>query len=422
MASVAIVLRRVSDQARFGIRSLLNRLGAMVFGGMGVFGAYVVRTVLHAFLLVLLSLTGVIWITQALRGIDLMTSQGQTILIFLGISSLAIPLLALLIAPIAFVIAVAHTLNKLATDSEIIVMNAAGMSPLRLLRPFLYAAAIVSILLAFLSLYLAPESLRSLRQWRAQISADVLANVVQPGQFIELGKLTLRVRERRPGGVLVGVFVDDQRNPAERIDISADHGTVRKTANGTFLILEDGNLQRLEAGKRDPAIVAFKSYAFDLSQFSNSGGDVSYTASEQFTSELISPAPGDPHFRSTRGQMRVELHNRIVAPLYAFVFALMGFAFLGLPRTTRQGRSFAIVSLILAVLAVRIGGFACSAVAPTMPAAIYLQYVLLAVIAAVCLKLIAGAVVIDAPAKPAELFASFWNRLSRRPRQADSAG
>jgi len=37
---------------------------------------------------VLVSLTGVIWITQALRGIDLMTSQGQTIITFLGVTSL----------------------------------------------------------------------------------------------------------------------------------------------------------------------------------------------------------------------------------------------------------------------------------------------------------------------------------------------
>jgi Lipopolysaccharide export system permease LptF/LptG len=33
-------------------------------------------------------------------------------------------------------IAISHTLNKLATDSEIIVMNAAGFSPFRLFRPF----------------------------------------------------------------------------------------------------------------------------------------------------------------------------------------------------------------------------------------------------------------------------------------------
>ena len=106
---------------------------------MGSIDKYIFRTTLASFALVLVSLTGVIWITQALRGIDLMTSQGQTILTFLGVTSLVIPALVLIISPIALMIAISHTLNKLATNSEIIVMNAAGFSPFRLFRPFFYA-------------------------------------------------------------------------------------------------------------------------------------------------------------------------------------------------------------------------------------------------------------------------------------------
>ena len=119
---------------------------------MSAIDGYIVRATLLAFLLIVVSLTGVIWITQALRGIDLMTGQGQSILVFLGVTGLAIPLLAMVIAPIALLIAVMHTLNRLATDSEIIVMNAAGLSPGRFVRPFLYATCVVSLLVAFLSL------------------------------------------------------------------------------------------------------------------------------------------------------------------------------------------------------------------------------------------------------------------------------
>src|SRR5712671_5519792 len=86
-------------------------------GTMGSIDKYIFRTTLASFALVLVSLTGVIWITQALRGIDLMTSQGQTIITFLGVTSLVIPALVLIISPIALMIAISHTLNKLATDS-----------------------------------------------------------------------------------------------------------------------------------------------------------------------------------------------------------------------------------------------------------------------------------------------------------------
>ncbi len=74
---------------------------------MGSIGRYIFRTTFGAFLLVLLSLTSVIWITQALRDIDLMTNQGQSILVFVAITGLIIPLLILVIAPVALVIAAA---------------------------------------------------------------------------------------------------------------------------------------------------------------------------------------------------------------------------------------------------------------------------------------------------------------------------
>jgi lipopolysaccharide export LptBFGC system permease protein LptF len=68
---------------------------------MGSIDRHIFRTTLASFALVLVSLTGAIWIAQALRGIDLLT--------------------------IALMIAISHTLNKLATDSESIVMNGPGL-------------------------------------------------------------------------------------------------------------------------------------------------------------------------------------------------------------------------------------------------------------------------------------------------------
>src|SRR4029078_698044 len=124
---------------------------------MGSIDRYIFRTTLASFALVLISLTGVIWITQALRGIDLMTSQGQTIITFLGITSLVIPALVLVIAPIAVMIAISHTLNQLATDPEIMVVSAAGFSPYRLFRPFFCATCVVAALATFIGAYLAPD-------------------------------------------------------------------------------------------------------------------------------------------------------------------------------------------------------------------------------------------------------------------------
>ncbi len=365
---------------------------------MSAIDRYIVRTTLLAFLLIVVSLTGVIWITQALRGIDLMTGQGQSILVFLGVTGLAIPLLAMIISPIALLIAVMHTLNRLATDSEIIVMNAAGLSPGRLLRPFLFATCVVSLLVAFLSLYLAPECMRALRRWQTEIGADVLTNILRPGEFQKLGPLTIRIQGRQPGGLLVGIFIDDQRNPSERIDILADRGTVQKNERGSFLILQDGNLQRFETGKREPALVAFASYAFDLSQFSNAVQSVTYGPRERSMGDLISPPPDDPVFKRIPGEFRSELHDRIFAPIYPFVFVLMAFAILGAPRTTRQNRNFAIGVLVVGILVLRIAGFGLSTMSTSQPAAVFVQYFMLAAVSVGSVWMIMRGVIIDAPA------------------------
>jgi lipopolysaccharide export system permease protein len=364
---------------------------------MGSIDRYIFRTTLASFAMVLVSLTGVIWITQALRGIDLMTSQGQTILTFLGITSLVIPSLIGVIAPIALMVAVAHTLNKLATDSEIIVMNAAGFSPFRLFRPFVYATCVVAVLVTFIAAYLAPDGLRRIKQWDAEITADVLANILQPGRFAQLDQnLTIRIRERKPGGELAGILIDDRRDPQERITIIAETGTVMKNGDGSFLVLHNGNLERFETGKRDPALVAFGRYAFDMSKFSQ-GHDVSLGIRERYLWELLSPPDDDPIYKQVPGQFRQELHDRFLAPIYPFAFAALTFAFLGAPRTTRQSRNFSIMSAILAVFGVRMAGFACSVMTVKSPAAAAVQYLMLAATTGLGVWLIIGGIVVEPP-------------------------
>jgi len=366
---------------------------------MGSIDKYIFRTTLLSFTIVLVSLTGLIWITQALRKIDLMTGEGQTILTFLGVSSLIIPGLIQVIAPIALMGAISHTLNKLATDSEIIVMNAAGLSPLRLFRPFFYATVVVAILEAFVSAYLAPDGMRRLAQWETEITADVLANVLQPGRFAQLDQnLTMRIRERQPGGLLVGIFVDDRRDSQQRVSIVADHGTVMKNESGSFLVLQDGNLERFEIGKRDPALVAFDRYAFDMSQFSNRGHDVTLGMHERYLWELLAPAADDPVYKQTPGQFRAELHERFVAPLYPFAFAALTFAFLGAPRTTRQSRNFSMAGSLFAVFGLRMAGFACSVVTAASPLAALVQYLMLAAAIGTGLWMIVAGVVVEPPA------------------------
>ena len=229
------------------------------------------------------------------------------------------------------------------------------------------------------------------------------------------------MRERQPGGLLVGIFVDDRRNPSERISIIADHGTVLKNESGSFLVLEDGNLQRFEVGKRDPAMIAFSRHAFDMSRFSRQGGDVFFNIRERYLWELMYPPANDPMFQQLPGQWRAELHDRLMGPIYPLAFAVMTFAFLGAPRTTRQSRNFSIGAAITATFALRAAGFACSVVAVRSGFALPLQYALLASTIGISLWVILAGVVVEPPARLVEAIARMNDsimRLFRRPATA----
>jgi lipopolysaccharide export system permease protein len=381
---------------------------------MGSIDRYIFRTTFGAFLVILVSLTAIIWVTQALRDIDLLTNQSQTILTFIGITGMIVPLLVLVIAPIALTIAVAYVLNRLSADSEIIVMNAAGMSPWRLFRPFLLVAIVVALLVAVIGAYLAPEGLRQLRDWVTQVRADLVTYIVKPGRFttIEQG-LTFYIRERRLSGQLGGILLDDRRDPLEHLTVLAEEGEIIKDDRGTFLLLQNGSVQRHQQSQRDPSMVVFDRYAFDLSRF-NAAPSVSYSVRERYLWQLINPTPDDKLAKTQVGQFRAELHDRLLAPLYPIAFVIITYAFLGAPRTTRQSRGLSLAAAIGAVAVLRLIGFASTVTGVHVPPLLAVQYVALAIAMGFGTLAILRGMIIEPPAFVTHLITTISERLAKR--------
>lgn len=383
---------------------------------MASIGWYICRTTLGAFVLILVSLTAVVWLATALRDFDLVTNQGQTVFTFIGITSLVIPQLVLVIAPIALVVAAAHVLNKLATDSELIVMNAAGMSPWMLFRAFLAAGVVVSALVLVLNAYVSPKAMRELRRLAAEVRADFVGNIVQPGRFIPLEHgLTFHIRERQPDGLLLGIFLDDRRDPTEQSTILAEQGQIVKNDQGTYLFLQNGNIQRHRTGDRDPTIVRFERYAFDLSRLAGSPQPITeYLVREHYTWELLWPNPHDSAWIKQPGNFRSELHDRIVAPLYPIVFMIVAYAYLGAPRTTRQGRTLSMMSAVGAVAALRVIGFISIVLGINRPYTLSFQYVAIVIATGLGLLAISHGTVIEPPAFVVRAITAVNDRLLRR--------
>jgi lipopolysaccharide export system permease protein len=335
---------------------------------------YILKNTFNAFAACLVALTGVIWITQALRELDLLTGKGQTLMIFLTVTGLSLPALISVIAPVALFLATIYTLNKLNGDSELIVMSAGGMPPGRLLRPFLALAAFVCLAVGIISIHIMPASFQEMRQLFTKIRADFVGTMAKEGQFISLDNgITFHYRERQ-GDSLLGIFMEDLREKNKAIVYLAERGQTAEQNGTSYLVLQKGSVQRKEPNSRDSSIVAFERYAVDLSAFNKEGGEVIYKPRERSTLQLLFPNKSEPLYQEQSGRFRAELHERLSSWLYPLAMMMIAFAALGEPRTTRQGRGVAIASAVVAIVLMRILGFAASSGVARSPAAVVAIY------------------------------------------------
>src|SRR5688572_3858034 len=126
---------------------------------MSLFSRYMFRQVTNAFLVILLTLTSVVWLATALKELDMITSQGQGIILFFQMTLLSLPSLMALIAPNAVLMAALYTLDRMNGDSELIVMTAAGAPIWRIGAPLLAPASLVSIAILLANIFVTPASM-----------------------------------------------------------------------------------------------------------------------------------------------------------------------------------------------------------------------------------------------------------------------
>jgi len=327
---------------------------------MMLFGRYMFRQVTNAFLVILLTLTIVVWLATALKELNLITSQGQGIVLFFQMTLLSLPSLMALIAPNAMLMAALYTLDRMNGDSELIVMTASGAPVWRIGAPLLALASVVSIAILLANLFLTPASMRALRSFVTQVRADLISQVLQPGRFSspESG-LTFHIRDRSLSGDLLGLLVHDERDDKQVMSYLAERGRIITNDDGSYLVMFEGYVHRYnsEDADKNVQIVAFDQNMLDISEFSpkdNAGKDL--RPREQYISDLISPDMNDKATKHNYGQIRSELHDRLATPLYPLVFAFVAIALLGHARTTRESRWAQILLAFGIALGLRVAG------------------------------------------------------------------
>jgi lipopolysaccharide export system permease protein len=343
---------------------------------MTIFERYVFRQAGGALLIILLTLSGIVWVALALRQLNVVTSQGQDVWMLVKMTTLALPNLMAIIAPFSLLIASIHTLNRLNGDSELIVLTASGATVWSAARPLLLLAVLVAVGVGFVNHVAMPWSMQLLRKYIVQVRTDLLTSVIQPGQFTSPeNNLTFHIRERTLNGELKGLIVHDTRESTLSQSYLAERGIIVKREPSNYLIMSDGHIVR-RADKAEPAqIVAFDKYAVDLDRFEKKYSENDdLKPRERYLSELRNPDPKSNQWRSAPGKFRAELHERSSNPLYPIAFVMIALAAVGQVHSIRQSRVKQVATGFVLAAALRLGGLALNNIVVMNAAAVPLLY------------------------------------------------
>jgi len=345
------------------------------------YSKYIARHLVHSTLLITFSLTSIVWLTQALRFIDFIVNQGVSIMIFLKLTLLLIPSLLLMILPPALFCSVLFVYNKLKLESELIVMQAAGLSRWRLGIPAMQVAAGVMLFAYFIALYLQPVSYSRFRDMQSFLRNNYVSILLQEGVFSNpVEGLTVFIRERNKDGVLHGILVHDNRDPSAPVTMMAEEGRLVETPQGPRFLLVNGNRQAMDNNKL--SFLTFDNYTLDISLYAQAMKARSPDTQEMYVTQLFIP---DDKVSLLENQKRTaEGHQRLLWPAYVFSLTMVALSVLLSGQFNRRGhwqRIAVAVACGVVIMFTAVGLRGMMALHPAMIPLAYLNLIVPALIA-----------------------------------------
>ena len=221
---------------------------------MRILSRYLVRQHLAPLGFSLSALTALMLLNQIAKQLGNLVGKGLPPSVIVEVFVLSVPFIVAMTLPMAVLVAVLHTMSRLAADSEITAMTANGISVGRIARPVLLGAAVMAVLAFLWNDQLLPRSNHRLRTLLVDIQRkkpslalkEQVINEVVPGQFFlraaRIDPATNRLRD---------VTIYDLGDADRRRIITADSGHMGYTPGQTdlYLTLFDGDIQEVRRGE-----------------------------------------------------------------------------------------------------------------------------------------------------------------------------
>ncbi len=281
---------------------------------------YIMKQILFGLLLVSFILLGIAWFSQIIRLLSYLVNNNIGFWAFIKMTTLLIPDLTVIILPIALFAVVLFVYNRLASDKELVIMEAVGMSVRDLAKPTLFLASVFTLFCYFIVIYLSPIYATKYRTFIFDAKNNISALLIQEGEFNQITDgLTIYVKSSKDN-ILSDIFINDERQKKRVRTILAEKGVVSAVNNNISVALLNGNIQEKIQDKY--TFGTFEKYTADLGVIAKNTVRAK-RPTELGLWELINAKKLGYANDTTYPKYMLELHNRLIQPIYNILFTLI---------------------------------------------------------------------------------------------------
>ena len=299
-----------------------------------------------------LILIGVYWVGRAIGLFDQLIGDGQSLSVFIEIMALFLPRVVAIVLPVVSFAASVYVCNRLHSESEMVVLQSSGLSPVRLMRPFLIFSLLVAVFAGVLSHYLVPVSLIQLGQRQSELAEDLASRMIVGGRFLHPNDgVTFYASEIGQDGSLIDIFLHDQRGNTRDLTYTAHKAVLVRTDTEARLVMYEGLIQTLNRTTQHLSKIQFDEFLLDVSTLTGRNDSHRINPHGFSTFSLLFPTPQMITQTGVElSELKMLAHQRLEQPLQSLIYPLIGMAMLMVGSFSRFGVFRQIAAAIAVVI------------------------------------------------------------------------
>ena len=279
------------------------------------------------FLLVIFTISIIIWVLQAVNYLDFVIEDGHGFLVYFKYTLLSFPKIISRIFPFAIFLAFSYILLKYENKNELVIFWNFGIKKINFINFFIKFSLWFVLVSLLLNAVITPFTQDKARSFIRSSNLDFFESILKPKKFIGvIGNLTIYFDEKNKNGELINIFLNEKTSANNSQTIFAKTATINIKSNTKILTLYDGRSINVINGKISE--FEFSKTDYNISKFS-SNTIMHQKTQEVTTIDLIRCSLFFKDLIKNKNVLKInncisnnleniykELYSRLIKPLY----------------------------------------------------------------------------------------------------------